>query len=269
MRLATIRVAALMTILLLAVGISAGVTVDINGPYTPAASTVGLWHLDGTTDDAVGPAPHGNHPGTLHNGAQFAEGKFGQGLLFDGENDYMRLGNVHTNPSLPVAQGTVEAWVKMTANDTYFTILGSGREYGGRWDDGFFLGRHWAYGHTLMFGIWGSGWHYAHSDIDPADLVGQWHHLAGTWGPEGVELWVDGERVATNSWTHGLPNPNYDTALVGSDSWQWNTPCVVDEVRISSAQLDFTNADVIPEPLTASAFFVSLAAVGRYIRRRT
>lgn len=31
--------------------------------------------------------------------------------------------------------------------------------------------------------------------------AGEWHHLAASWGPRGVELFVDGERVASDPFT--------------------------------------------------------------------
>jgi len=210
--------------------------------YGVDANTIALYHFNSSSGGQVVDSV-GFHPGTLNGDAAITTGGggyFGEGLLLDGSGDYVRLGNVHQSPARSTSQGTVELWVNLAGAPLYFVLLGSGFEYGGNWDNGFFLGRHWDFGHYLMFGIWGAGWHFAHSSINPADLVGGWHHIAGTWGAEGVELWLDGDRVAVNPWTGGLPEPNYATALVGTDAWTWDTPGVIDEVRISDIQRDFS-----------------------------
>lgn len=208
------------------------------------AGTIALYHFDeatsGVTPDAVG-----NHPGTLYGDAAIsAGGKFGNGLSLDGSGDYVRLGNVHQAPVKDTSAGTVEAWVKLSAAPSgIFAVLGSGREYGGTFDDGWFLGRHTDYSSNLVFMIWarylGSDegyWVFADSHISPGDLVGGWHHLAGTWGAGGVQVWVDGVLKDTNPYTAGLPNPSYQTALVGADSWTWCTPGMIDELMISDIQ---------------------------------
>jgi hypothetical protein len=233
------------------------VQANINAPYAVDANTIALYHFDeatgGVTPDAVG-----NHPGTLNgNAAMVPGGKFANGLGLDGSGDYVRLGNVHQNPAQSTAQGTVEAWVKLEAAPNSFVVLGSGTEYGNCWDDGWFLGRHSQYSSNLVFMIWSGGWQVADSGIAPESLVGGWHHLAGTWGAEGVQVWVDGVLQATNpAYTAGLSNTNYQTALVGADSWTWCTPGMVDEVRISDIQRD------LAVPLPGTVWLLGSALLG-------
>ena len=238
-------------------GVSAANTTNIHQPYVVDPNTVALYHFDGDWTDEVG-----NHPGAPAGGVTFDGGRFDQGLSVDGVDDYVRAGNVHRNPSRDTRAGTVEAWVMLADVPTHFVVLGSGVEYGGTWDDGFFLGRHSGYGGDLMFGLWGPGWQFAHSGIDPADLVGQWHHLAGTWGPRGIELWLDNEVVAAIPSTIGLVNPNYGTMLIGTDSWRWHTSGLIDEVRVSDIQ-----RVLVPEPATATLVVLG-ALAGLYRRRR-
>jgi len=230
-------------------------------PYTVDANTVALYHLDsapgGVTPDSVGA-----HNGVLNGNAQITSaGKFGVGLLLDGSGDYVRLGNVHQNPVRNYSQGSVEAWVKMTATSTYMVVLGSGSEYGGSWDDGWFLGRHSYFtGNNLGFMVWNGGWNVADSGITLESLMGGWHHLAGTWGSNGLEVWVDGVLKGTNPTTVAPRNPNYATALIGTDSWTWDTPGTLDEVRISDIQRDFA-ATAVPLPASLLLLAPGLAAI--------
>ena len=227
--------------------------VDFTQPYDVDANTVALYHLDGGAGDKVG-----NHDGALLGDAGFGDGRFGQGLVLDGDGDYVRIGNVHKDPARDTTEGTVEAWFMLDWAPSHFVLLASGWEYGETWDSGFFLGRHGDYGASLMFGMWGPEWYYAHSGIDPASLIGRWHHAAGTWGPDGVELFLDGELVAANPFTGGVQDPDYDTALIGTDSWRWDTPGRLDEVRISDVQ-----RDLVPEPSCAALLLLGLAAAAR------
>ncbi|OPY13464.1 MAG: hypothetical protein A4E70_00771 [Syntrophus sp. PtaU1.Bin005] len=223
-------------------------------PYTVDANTVALYHLDSETG-GVTPDSVGNHDGVLYGNAQITgSGKFGSGLALDGNGDYVRLGNVHQNPVKDYTQGSVEAWVNLTGSPSYMVVLGSGTEYGNNWDDGWFLGRHGSYSDKLVFMIWNGGWNIASSEMTLESLVGGWHHLAGTWGSKGIEVWVDGVLKGTNPTNVAPSNPNYTTALIGTDSWTWATPGTIDEVRISDIQRDFTATAV---PLPASLLFLA------------
>ncbi len=200
-------------------------------PYDVDAHTVVLYHVDDNVADGVG-----NHPGTLFGNAGFVSGHFGQALGLDGQGDYMSCGNVHQNPPRDLTQGTVELWFKLQSAPSKFVLAGAGQAYGGDWDDGFLLGADNDYSSNLVFMVWGSGWSVADSGVSPTTLIGAWHHVAGTWGPRGVEIWLDGHLVGTNAYTGGLPNPNYVTMLVGADSWTWCTPGSIDEIRVSDVQ---------------------------------
>jgi hypothetical protein len=175
--------------------------------------------------------------------------------------------NVHQSPSQSTGNGTVEAWIYLSSAPSYFVALGSGTEYGSTWDDGWLLGRHGGYSDKLVFGIWSGGWNFADSGIAPESLVGGWHHLAGTWGSQGVEIWIDGVLKGQNSFTAGLQNASYATALIGADSWTWCTPGLIDEVRISSVQRDFLP---VPEPVI-SIFLTGLVCLATlpWLRRKT
>lgn len=68
---------------------------------------------------------------------------------------------------------------------------------------------------------------------------GEWHHLAASWGPRGMRLYLDGRLVARNRFTGG-PGSLCADVVVGNQAWPIasnkfaNT--VLDELRLSSVQ---------------------------------
>ena len=190
---------------------------------------VALYHFDGDADDATG-----RHPGELFGDASFTEGVYGQALKLDGSGDYVRVGNLHQDPTRDLSQGSIEMWINLESASTKFVLAGCGKEYGRSWDDGFYLGRYDS--KNLVFMIWQGGWRVADSGIPAEDFVGVWRHVMGTWGPRGMEIWVDGILRGTNPHTCRLPNPNYSTALIGTDSWRWDAHGIIDEVMICDLQ---------------------------------
>lgn len=244
--------------LALAVGSAqAGNYNDYTQVYDVDSSTVALYHMDGSAADAVG-----YHDGTPFGNAGYASGKFGQGLALDGNGDYIRLGNIHQSPPRPYDAGTVEMWFNLAWAPSSFVLSGSGTEFGNNWDDGWFLGRHGGYQSTLSFMVWNSGWWAVETGVTPESLVGEWHHVAGTWGARGLEVWLDGVLMGSQpTWTFSPNNPNYMTALIGTDSWMWATPGMIDEVRISDIQ-----RSPVPEP--ASLLALGGAAMALVARRK-
>ncbi len=218
----------------------------VPGLYSPDANTIALYHFD-TSGDGITPDATGNHDGTLLGDAFITSGSkgvFGEALSVDGESDYVKILNVHQNPVIDGSEGTFEMWARL-ANEV-FSFASLGNDFGGFFDDPILFGWHGSAGNQVLFGVWAPGWQFATSGVDPADLIGEWHHYAGTWGPDGVKIWIDGELKGTNPYTGGI-NTNYATGLIGTDSWQVEMAGEIDEVRISSVQLDFAP---IPEPST-------------------
>src|SRR5262249_13748170 len=70
----------------------------------PPPSLVSWWPGNGHALDLID-----SNPGTLTNGATFAPGIVGQGLSFDGVDDYVQ---VAANPNLHPSAITIEFWLK-------------------------------------------------------------------------------------------------------------------------------------------------------------
>lgn len=174
--------------------------------------------------------------------AVFGAGYAGAGLVLDGDGDYMRV-NPFGNP----AEGSLELWFKVThakpspksdAPGVLWNLSDIGNEYGEKFSSPSYLGTHTGLAApNLWFGIWTGKWDVADSGIDAKTLVGVWHHVAGTWGKRGIEIWIDGKLKGTNkNYTGALPEPNYKAWHLGSGSWRADMEGTLDGVRLSKKQ---------------------------------
>ena len=198
-----------------------------------------LYYNFDLSDGAKIPDEIGNYDGELGGDATItnkSDGRFREGLKLDGDGDYIKAGNI----GAPEA-GTVEAWVRIESFEENIDGNGfasMGKDYGGTGDVMLF-GVHQKFNLNVQFGMYSGGWKWADSGVLVKDLVGEWHHLAGTWGPRGLEIWIDGELKGTNdTYKLGIPDPAYQTLLIGSNSWHGDIHGVMDEFRVSDIQRD-------------------------------
>ncbi len=78
---------------------------------TTSNNPVGWWKMDeGTASSSYDSSGNGN-TGTLYGGVQWATGKLGKGLSFDGVNDYVSV--PYNANQLLTTGGTISAWVKL------------------------------------------------------------------------------------------------------------------------------------------------------------
>ncbi|MBU0478420.1 LamG domain-containing protein [bacterium] len=64
-----------------------------------------------------------------------------------------------------------------------------------------------------------------------------WHHIAVTWGKDGMRLYLDGDLRAKNSYAGGLSPVEDYVALGKYASWSADINASVDELKIMSRQL--------------------------------
>ncbi len=93
----------------------------------------------------------------------------------------------------------------------------------------------------VTFGVWNNG---AYTVTTPNALNdGEWHHVAGTMGPEGVTLYADGIKIGTNGMT-SVAQPYQGYWRIGGDSaWDGNPYFAgdIDEVAVYPTSLDRTS----------------------------
>ena len=199
----------------------------------PPAGIVGWWPGDNNANDIVGP----DSGMFLGNGSPaYKPAMVGEGFDFDGTGStYVLVPPVGSQ----FATGTVEFWLMVRSwnwtnspNGMFvWAMSGCMPNSGSSWD-WMNLGTHRGYttNGDLMFGIFAKNdWQWAKSGVVPQPNL--WYHVAGTWGRQGVKIYVDGVLRGTNAYTGAAPQGTCD--VIGESSWAASAiNGIVDEVSI-------------------------------------
>ena len=170
-------------------------------------------------------------------GVSYPPGKFGRGMLADAPGEQA----VVPVPGLAREQGTVEMWLSPRFP------LSAAREFAGiltMQSEPFILG----FKTSLLLFYSSKGEVVFLLNGEPKSAIatrpldwkpGEWHHLAASWGPEGMQLYVDGRLESRNRSRDG-PGAVTGDVVVGNQAWTLNagsfSDTVVDELRVSSSQ---------------------------------
>lgn len=150
--------------------------------------------------------------GALRNGAAFIPGSEGIGIHFDGSDGVHDFVEVEHDDAFLLDEGTVSLWFRIdtltpdpenpTARIGLWSKDSGGLDTGGHlsiWVE--------AAGQPTMRLQAVSEVAPVESELSAADpiSVGTWHHLAGSFGPGGMHLYIDGVEVASDpSYTRGM-----------------------------------------------------------------
>jgi len=172
---------------------------------------------DGASSTATDESGFGNDGTYTGDAASGGSGWTGAGsdtaLILDGSGDYVEIPH---DPAFDLAEGTVS--IRFNAD-----TLSSGDALFSR-DSSYFDGG----GHLrAVLGSDGRVEVRLQSDsasytvkTDPGLIsTGQWHHVAVSFGPEGLQVFVDGDLAASNSYTGGIKG-NSEPWTIGADQWQ-------------------------------------------------
>lgn len=208
--------------------------IALSGNYAVDPYTVDLFHFDSGVGSRTAFEEVGQSSVPISGrGLIVPGGRFGSAMQLDGNESYLSVSNMG-DP----ASGTVETWVNLAAVTGSFEVIGA-RSYYNSASDMLYVGESAKDGNTVRFGILAGGdFIWADSGVDASRLVGSWHHIAGTWGPLGMQLWLDGTLCRTTSYT-GAPGPAF-TYTVGCGATGNCIQGKMDEVRFSSVQRRFS-----------------------------
>jgi hypothetical protein len=167
--------------------------------------------------------------GTAEGKPVLAPGKVGQALKCG-----PKFGNV-TYPTKGVLNresGTVEMWVcalDWQSDEQKFHVFFETRGQGA-----LYLYEYWTTNKLLMLMAPDVQGPYYSSQVDSDFKPGVWHHVAGTWGPEGAMAYMDGKPAGPMPVAGELPRQLGETFRIGDAEWQFprETSSLVDEVRI-------------------------------------
>jgi hypothetical protein len=174
-------------------------------------------------------------------GGRFVPGKEGNGFMSEKKTHVIHF--PFEDRLVNLDEGTIEFWVKLSCDIDKLTDVTGKNEICMFWSSN-------ADGTGTINLSFGGGipnvpiahmgireakgeWNFATSeDLDWRE--GEIHHMAGTWGPDGINLYLDGELAATNNFTGGPLNP-IERFSINNNGSGW----VVDEIRIFDHQRSY------------------------------
>ena len=259
------------TTVLIAVGNTTPVATDDPGDYAAllsALNPVSNWRLGDTVGTTIVDSGSAAANGTL-NGPALAQtgalnGDSNTAVRFDGIDDYIEI--PHATDFL-LDDGTIQFWFNADSTGTQQALLS--KDYTGLGTGGHLT--IWLTGSgTIQTRLQSTTAEYYVETSSPV-TAGQWHHIAFSFGSNGMELYVDGVLTDVNGYTGGLGTTsggtgNIESFVLGATNWQGSQGNIsainrffggsLDEVSIVGSQL---NADQIRNSFTAGLQNFTLA----------
>ena len=198
---------------------------------TLAQGLVGWWTFDGNSisgDHAYDQSGNGNR-GVLTAGPVRGAGKIGQGLKFDGADDYVIIANPSTF-NFGTADFTIFAWTKRATTDSDDEILS--KTASGSWESGgkeFYLATA-GENHKIAFGAFGVGTKFSNTAI----LDTNWHHIGVTFtdASDLITFYLDGVLDGTVTSALGADVAGHVVAIGSVNTVGGFFNGLIDDVRI-------------------------------------
>jgi len=225
---------------------------------------IGHWTFD-DRDNPGRDSSGSNHHGTLK-GPVWDQDKDGGVLAFDGNDDYVDLGDVDEYEFGPEDRFTVSMWVKHRKNQEKCGRLGSGKA-----KRAFIVGRvndsrdrrkcTWAVSHvTALSFVMGDGKRNGASHGVGGRLeYGPWYHLTIVVGAKGesVESYLNGVKKGSEERTVGQLTPSAGSFRIGGEYDYYYFTGLIDDVRIynralSGEEVSALNAQLRKPPIAHS-----------------
>jgi cytoskeletal protein CcmA (bactofilin family) len=197
-------------------------------------AVVGALFVGGTLIETTADASGNNHTGLIRGNPVWAGGRLDGALQLDGAGDYIDCG---TNAAFDISNWiTVAAWInpKDAGDGRYHPYVTKGnhayslqhRHLAGDLSD------------SIEFFIYDSTWQSARSNVD-ASFNGEWHHVAGTYDGNNINLYIDGALKTTTPHVGAIAVRPLYPLYIGADSeWPDRTyQGSIDDVRLYNSPL--------------------------------
>ncbi len=176
------------------VSVRVGVQDAISGLLVSTTQPAGLitqWHFDESGGSVALDASGSGDTGTVVGGATWVSGRDGLALNLNGSTQFVYGANSMTGPDV----FTVELWFK-TSTTNGGKLIGFGNAQTGNstsYDRHIYMTN----SGQLYFGVYPGSVQTVNTTASYND--GNWHHVAATLSPAGMNLFVDGASVGTNA----------------------------------------------------------------------
>ncbi len=151
------------------------------------------WTMDYSGGDTV---TAGDYTGQVEgNAVPTDEGKVGDAIHFDGIDSHI---SIPDEESLDLTtSGTLMSWIYMEGIPAFAGIIHKGDE--ADFSDEAYSLQFWS-GNTITLYLNGAGSSYSQLTTTMSFQTGRWYHIAATWNPSGMKIYVDGtlNRSTTN-----------------------------------------------------------------------
>jgi hypothetical protein len=197
-----------------------------------SADLVAYWALDEGSGDTVFDSSGNGNDGTI-NGAEWGQGKFGPGLEFNGQDNYVEI---PTSESLEIDTNvTVAAWIKyIDDGDSWLCVLANGQQ-GGPWENyGLFVNRDSRF---MYFTLSLNGAHVTQQTPNNVVEPGEWIHTSAAWDGSTARIYVNGELMLEQAQTGTLVPPGLALRIGHRDGSSHYFNGSIDEVRVYNQAL--------------------------------
>jgi hypothetical protein len=207
---------------------------------------IGWWKLDEISGTIAADSSGYGNDGTVVGGSQWVSGYIDGALDFDGDDDYVDCGY---NPIFDTAnEMTLAAWVTIRSIPTAWSCVIAKGEYSWRISSENLETR-------FHFGI--TIWSASNPSIPGDTAVGldEWHHVAGTYDGENINVYLDGTLDGTVATTSPI-GVNAANVLIGEnpEAAGRNWDGLIDDVRIYNRALSPAEiGELMPTQLKATA----------------
>jgi hypothetical protein len=201
---------------------------EVQSLYKWAPGPVGYWKFDEGTGTTAYDSSGNSNSGTLTNGPQWASGKMGGALNFNGNNNYISISDSASTKNFTAL--TVTAWINFPDNSTggtQRTIISKGLL--NNYDYTF---RVQLNTNTLLFGLNNDTMYSITSSSIPNN---QWVHASATYDGSSISIYINGQEVTSNN-TGSISSINSSTSITAigraaSNSAQYFNG-LIDDVKI-------------------------------------